>query len=155
MIAGKEWSFGLSTQVEPAEIVLNTGEVRITAHGLFTTPLSFHNLIGKHAYSYLQIVVDKHNHFFLYFRFDWPADQYYGPYQVMLNRRETQFFTDLQLTNFTWYAYGTGQLSIRCVPGIVGGVFYDLSGISAENGQALTSLIKKLKEPQSQCQEWF
>jgi hypothetical protein len=50
---------------------------------------------------------------------------------------------------------GTCQVSIRCVPGIVGGVFYNLSGISAENGQMLGSLIKKLKEPQSQWREWF
>jgi hypothetical protein len=103
MVAGREWNFEPNGQAEPAEVIFNTGDIRITAHGLFTTPLSFHTLIGKHSYSYLQIVVDKHNRFFLYFRFDWPADQYYGPYQVMLKRREAQFFTDLQLTDFTWY----------------------------------------------------
>ena len=44
---------------------------------------------------------------------------------------------------------------MRCVPGIVGGAFYDLAGIQAEDGQKLISLLNKPKAPQSLWDDWF
>ncbi|UOQ69158.1 hypothetical protein [Hymenobacter volaticus] len=73
----------------------------------------------------------------------------------MLNRREAALFAALQLTHFSWLADGRGRLAGRCVPGIVGGAFYDLAGIQAEDGLKLTSLLNKRKAPQSIWDDWF
>jgi hypothetical protein len=155
MIAGYEWSVGQSRLVEPAEIIFNSGDMRIASRGVFTTPLSFHHRFTESPYAWVQLAVDKHHRFFLYFRYDRPSDRYYGPHEVVLNRREAMLFSTFQLTHFSWYADGTGRLDVRCVPGIVGGVFYDLAGISAADGQTLTGLIKQQQEPQSAWSSWF